>query len=245
MDADALRRHVASYPWYHTLDLGHGVVTPGMFDHRGNEGRYLLPEDLRGWRCLDVGTMDGYWAFAMERRGADEVVAVDLDDPEQLDWPVRVRARTAKTMDETKGARFELARQALESKVDRRLQSVYELDDDLGRFDLVFCGDLLVHLKDPLTALERLRRVSRGLTVVCTPVEEHWPYRRRALARLDGIDDFAWWTPNLAGLRRMMEAAGFEDVTAGRPFSLPASAGAWKGRRGVVAARTFSSASPG
>lgn len=236
MDATALHLEVGCYPWYHTLDLGQGVVTPGMFDHRRLEHRYLLPDDLTGLRCLDVGTMDGYWAFAMERRGAEQVVAVDLEDPEALDWPVRVRPRTTATLDETKGARFELARHALGSAVERRLCSVYDLDDEAG-FDLVFCGDLLVHLKDPITALERLRRVCRGTAIVCTPVEEQWPHRRRPLVRLDGMDDFAWWTPNLAALRRMMAAAGFEEVECARPFSLPASGGSWKGRRGVARAR--------
>ena len=125
-----------------------------MFDHRGVERRYLLPDDLRGWRCLDVGTMDGYWAFAMERRGADEVVAVDLEDPGALDWPGRAGLRTETTMDRTKGERFGLAHRALDSKVVRQLRSVYDLDDDMGLFDLVFCGDLLVHLKDPVTAVE-------------------------------------------------------------------------------------------
>jgi tRNA (mo5U34)-methyltransferase len=46
---------------------------------------------LTGLRCLDVGTMDGFWAFEMERRGAVEVVAVDLADPGRQDGPVRAR----------------------------------------------------------------------------------------------------------------------------------------------------------
>lgn len=237
MSVDELRDEVGQYPWYHTLELGDGVVTKGIFDHRGLEDRHLVPADLSGKRCLDVGTMDGYWAFTMERRGAAEVVALDLEDPEALDWPVRVRARTVKTMDETKARRFELASQALGSSVRRELRSVYQVDTDMGMFDFVFCGDLLVHLKDPVTALERLRRVCGDVLVVCTPVEEVLGHRRRPLARVDGISDFAWWTPNTAGLRRWVEAAGFERIETGRPFALPATTGgSWKGRRGVVRA---------
>jgi len=232
---DQLSAEVERYPWYHTIDLGGGVVTQGMFDHRESEEQHLLPADLSGMRCLDVGTMDGYWAFAMERRGAAEVVAVDVDDPEDLDWPVIVRARTAPTMDETKTARFELAREALGSSVKRELRSVYSLDDDMGMFDLVFCGDLLLHLKDPVTALERMRRVCRGSTIVCNPVKEQFPYRNRPLAQLDGIGEFQWWVTNQAGLRRMLLAAGFSRVDMGRPFALRATAGGkWKGQRGVV-----------
>jgi tRNA (mo5U34)-methyltransferase len=234
MDPDELRREVGGYPWYHTFDLG-GIVTPGMFDHRGREYHYLIPNDLTGMRCLDVGTMDGYWAFTMERRGAAEVVALDVEDPETLDWPVHLRSSVVKAIDETKGARFELVRDTLGSKVQRELRSVYDLDDDLGHFDLVFCGDLLVHLKDPATALERVRKVCRGSAIVCNPVKEQFPYRRRPLAQFDGIGEFEWWLTNLAGLRRIVKAAGFDRVEDGGTFGLRAAGGgAWKGRRGVV-----------
>lgn len=239
MEATQLGDLVAQYRWYHTLDLGHGVVTGGMFDHRPVVDRYLLPADLSGLRCLDVGTMDGFWAFEMERRGAAEVVAVDLDDPEALDWPVSLRAGTVKTLDETKALRFDLARHALGSKVERRIRSVYDLGSDLGSFDLVFCGDLLVHLKDPVTAVERIRAVCRGRAVVCTPILRTGLRsrlgRRRAVAELDGIDEFQWWLLSQAALERLMLAAGFARVEAARPFDLPATGGGrWKGRRGVV-----------
>src|SRR5258708_32045839 len=87
---------------YHTLELGDGVVTKGMFDHRPVLDRYPIPEDLSGLRCLDVATMDGYWAFEMERRGAESVTALDLENPEDLDWPASLRAEHDKSMDETK-----------------------------------------------------------------------------------------------------------------------------------------------
>jgi tRNA (mo5U34)-methyltransferase len=233
MDTQELREEVGRYPWYHSLDLGNGVVTSGMFDHRGTEDKHGLPADLSGKRCLDVGTMDGYWAFAMERRNAAEVVAVDLDSPEEADWPTSLRPRIDKAMDATKEARFQLARRILGSSVDRRLCSVYRLDpQELGTFDFVFCGDMLVHLKDPPTAVERLRAVCRGVVHITNPVKEHFPYRRRPLAQFDGIDEFEWWLPNAAGLEWLVQSAGFARVEMGPQFELPATGGGpWKGRR--------------
>jgi tRNA (mo5U34)-methyltransferase len=182
--------------------------------------------------------MDGFWAFEMERRGAREVVAVDAPDPQALDWPVSLRETAEKTLDETKEERFALAHAALDSQVRRVAQSVYELDTDrLGEFDLVFCGDLLVHLRDPVRALERIREVCSGSAIVANPIARFGLLDRRPLAQLDGVDEFAWWTTNLAGLVRMARAAGFARVEAGRPFELPfASGGRWKGLRGVVRA---------
>jgi tRNA (mo5U34)-methyltransferase len=238
MEAASLAEEVQKYPWYHTLDLGNGVVTTGMFDHREMVDNYMLPADLSGKRCLDVGTMDGFWAFEMERRGASEVYAIDVNDPDKLDWPASLRGATVKTIDETKTTRFELAREALNSKVNRQLYSVYELSPDLfGTFDFVFCGDLLVHLKDPPTAVQNIRSVCTGMAVIVNPIREFWFARNRPMAEFDGIDNFEWWCTNLAGLKRLMIAAGFAKVEAGRPFKMPARiAGDWKGLRGVVRA---------
>src|SRR5437016_1983956 len=59
---------------------------------------------MDGMRALDVGTWDGFWAFEMERRGAD-VLALDLDDPQDLDWPPRRRPPVGAT--ERRGEGFE------------------------------------------------------------------------------------------------------------------------------------------
>jgi tRNA (mo5U34)-methyltransferase len=235
MDAATLAADVARLPWYHTQDLGQGVVTDGMFDHRGAVDRYLLQEDLTGMRCLDVGTMDGFWAFEMERRGAQEVVAADLADPDQLDWPPLWRERVTTELDATKEERFQLVARALGSRVQRVERSVYALDTDLGEFDLVFCGDLLVHLKDPVTAVQRIHGVCRGSAIVATPVKRFPLARGRALVEFDGIDEFQWWLLSEAALERMMRAAGFARVDVGPSFELPATgSGDWKGLRGVV-----------
>ena len=238
LDAPALRAEVARYDWYHTLQLAPGVETPGMFDHRPQVDRYPLPRDLSAKRCLDVGTMDGFWAFEMERRGAAEVVAIDVADPEALDWPVSLRATHEKRLDETKAERFALAHAAVGSRVRRVELSVYDLSPALGRFDVVFCGDLFLHLKDPVTAAENLRSVCECVAVIANPIVRfRFPFRdRRPLATFDGVDEFVYWTTNLAGLVRLVRAGGFGDVRAEPPFNVPFSDGSWKGLRGVVRA---------
>jgi tRNA (mo5U34)-methyltransferase len=206
-----------------------------MFDHRAHVDKYLIPKDLSGLRCLDVGTMDGFWAFEMERRGAAEVVALDLDDPNRLDWPASLREVTEKSLDETKEQRFNLVKEALGSKVTRELRSVYEIDSDLGAFDLIFSGDLLVHLKDPVTAIECIHRVCRGSAIICTPIKRFRFAGKRPLAELDGIDEFQWWVFSEVALERLIRAAGFARVEVGPSFELPATGGGkWKGLRGIM-----------
>lgn len=236
-NAPDLQAEVERYPWYHTLELGHGVVTTGMFDHRPVLDRYPIPDDLRGQRCLDVATMDGYWAFEMERRGAESVTALDLEDPEELDWPASLRADHDRSMDETKAERFGLAKAALGSNVERVLLSAYDLGPELGRFDFVFCGDLLLHLKDPITPVENIRSVCTGSAVIANVITKFRLNDKRPMAELDGVDTFTWWTTNLAGLVRIVRAAGFPRVEPSETFELPYSGGGeWRGLRGVVRA---------
>jgi tRNA (mo5U34)-methyltransferase len=235
--ASDLKSEVERYPWYHTLELGDGVVTRGMFDHRPVLDRYPIPEDLTGMRCLDVATMDGFWAFEMEKRGAASVTALDLEDPEELDWPASLRAGHDKTMDETKADRFALAKRSLGSNVDRVLMSAYALGPELGTFDFVFCGDLLLHLKDPITPVENIRKVCTGSAVIVNVIKKFRFAEKRALAELDGIENFEWWVTNLEGLVRIVRAAGFDRVEPSPTFELPFSGGGeWRGLRGAVRA---------
>src|SRR3954454_5758740 len=78
---------IAEQTWYHTIELEPGVVTPGYFDTRQAARVVPMAASLAGLRCLDVGTYDGFWAFEMERRGAAEVVAIDVLEPDRWDWP--------------------------------------------------------------------------------------------------------------------------------------------------------------
>ena len=233
-----LADEVQALEWYHTIELPDGTVTPGWFDLREVPARLPLPA-LEGRRCLDVGTFDGFWAFEMERRGAAEVVAVDLLDPRRWDWP-----EAAPVLDEIaarkRGDGFVLAREALGSRVERLELSVYDLDPAaVGSFDFVYVGSLLLHLRDPVRALERVRRVCRGELLLVDAIDPVLTalHPRKPVAGLDGIGRPWWWLPNVAGLRRMVEAAGFEAVEV-RRVSMPPGAGQQRKRPSAALLRS-------
>jgi len=85
-EAGAILERIADIEWYHTIELPYGVATPGFVDHRPQLELYGLPQDMRGMRALDVATYDGFWAFEMERRGAD-VTAIDIGSWAEFDIP--------------------------------------------------------------------------------------------------------------------------------------------------------------
>jgi tRNA (mo5U34)-methyltransferase len=201
--------------WYHTIELAPGVLTKGWFDTRSVINELPFPTSLAGKRCLDVGTFDGFWAFEMERRGAADVLAIDIIDPQQWDWPVNSASGVVAAIAErkSKGEGFEIARSALGSSVERRPLSVYDLDpDEVGEFDFVYVGSLLLHLRDPVRALERVRSVCRGSMLLVDAIDLGLTLRhpRRPVASLDGRGRPWWWKLNLQGLVRAVEVAGFE-----------------------------------
>jgi tRNA (mo5U34)-methyltransferase len=219
--APTLGDRVAALDWYHVLELPGGVVTRGHFDARPIVSKVPLPTSLAGKRCLDVGTWDGFWAFEMERRGAEEVVAVDLREPAQWDWPASGDVAAQRAQQEYLGKvkaqseGFHVAREALGSSVDRREVSIYDLSPEIvGEFDFVFLGSLLLHLRDPVGALRAARSACAGELLLLDAIDPLLTRLapRLPLAGLDGRGRPWWWWPNLAGLIRMTEAAGFEPV---------------------------------
>lgn len=223
-----LQSRVKEISWYHTLDLGQGVRTRGVFDHSSILCNYPMPMRLDGLRVLDVGTFDGYWAFEMERRGAAEVIALDVPCARALDLPLSRRvAMTDVQLDAPFGRGFSLAHEAYGSKVKRVEMSVYELSaKELGSFDFVHTGSLLLHLKNPVQALERIREVSKGKAVFTDCYNRKLPFN--LMRYLGGRDNCAWWGMSLACLTRMINDVGYARVELKKKFTLKHSS---SGRR--------------
>ena len=219
--------------WYHTMEFPDGRVTAGQFDHRSLVPRYGLPSDMTGPTALDEATFDGFWAFEMERRGAD-VTAVDLDDWSDFDLPPRAGALLSGRQLPPMGRGFALAHEALGSSVRKQVRSVYELrPDDIGTFDLVHVGDLLLHLRRPLAALEAVRSVTRREALISDVVELDLPGGRYGPATqyLGGWNDVVWWVPSLEALTQMIVDAGFASVRVNAVYQLAKTAeneGFWR-----------------
>jgi len=220
---ESLARQVAARPWYHTLELPHGVVTSGAYDHRPLVPSYGIPADLRGKRVLDLASADGFWAFEFERRGA-AVTALDIPTTAEVDLPGPMRALAAEQgLADPITDGFELAKRVLGSKVEHVLGTIYDLDPEkLGQFDLVHAGDVLLHLRDPLAALEQLRRVTRGSALISDVYDPALPSEAGEAARYLGGGNAAWWRPALGTLVQMVADAGFSDVEVVTTYSLAA-----------------------
>lgn len=193
--ADDQRNEFFSTGWWHSIDLGNGLITPGVHrieELRDNYARFSLPQDMRGLRVLDIGCWDGFYSFESERRGA-EVVSVDVWRPEKF---------------------FE-AQRILGSKIQFHELSVYEVTKArLGQFDVVLFLGVLYHLRHPLLALERVCEVSRGTAIIESHIIDKVLPTSRPIMEFYEVDELGgqydnWWGPNVECLIQMARAAGF------------------------------------
>jgi tRNA (mo5U34)-methyltransferase len=208
-------------PWYQSVRLPGDIVTPSTFDTLAELARVPFPVSLEGQRCLDVGTAEGFWAYEMEKRGAAEVVAVDVDDGARYDWPGNMSSARRRDDAQRLLAKFDIVHEALASSVQRRNLTAYELSPEVvGEFDFVFMGSLLLHLRDPVAALASIRSVLRGelLSVDALSPPLTLLHPAQPVARLEASPLPLWWAMNLRSYRRLFGAAGLEIMASGRPF---------------------------
>jgi tRNA (mo5U34)-methyltransferase len=201
-ELDTLRREVNAIQWWHSIDLGHGIVTPGPDPTPARLPELQIPHDLTGLRVLDIGAWDGFFSFEAERRGAARVLATDSFCWGQGGWGTK--------------AGFELARRALRSRVEDLTIDPLDLSAErIGTFDLVLFLGVLYHMRHPLLALERVFSVTRGQLILNTQVDLA-AIDRPAIAfypdRELNNDPTNWCGPNPAAVVAMLRVVGFRDV---------------------------------
>jgi tRNA (mo5U34)-methyltransferase len=222
--------------WYHTVDLGNGLRSNARFDLRSTVDLHGLPESLEGKTALDVGTCDGFWAFEMERRSAERVVAIDIERMGDFDWLPSVKASRGRVINKRLDHYFWLAHAIRGSRVEHKLCSVYDLSPgSVGTFDVVFCGSLLMHLHNPLKALVNICSVTREMAIIVTllseEIERVAPDQPLLLFGHRGPDleiearpqlgaACVYWHVNTRGLQELMEYAGFARTERLEPVRL-------------------------
>ncbi|HXI12934.1 MAG TPA: methyltransferase domain-containing protein [Thermoanaerobaculia bacterium] len=144
-DRVEIKRLIAEHGrWWHEIEVAPGIITPGDDSNRIKVpilDAIGFPDDMRGFRVLDVGCSDGFFSFEMERRGAS-VVAMDF-------------------VPETYSG-FSVAKRIMGSSVEYRMDNIYNLSPEgYGEFDLVLFLGVLYHLRNPQGGLDAIRSVMK------------------------------------------------------------------------------------
>lgn len=201
----SLADRVAAMDWYHQIDLPGGITTPGVASSKAQLPSIGLPDRLDGTTVLDVGAWDGFYSFECARRGAARVLATD-----SYAWEVG-RPYWGKEP-------FKLARTALglEGAVEDLTIDVDQLSPEtVGTFDLVLFLGVLYHLKDPISALERVASVCDDHLIVETETALNWlPGPAAAVHPTDELagDETNWFSMNARAVVGLLRAVGFERV---------------------------------
>jgi tRNA (mo5U34)-methyltransferase len=206
LTSQLLAERVGSLRWYHRMPLPGGIITPGVADAHRVVSRLRLPSSLTGKSVLDIGAWDGYYSFACAQRGAARVLATD-----SFAW-------SGESWGSKEG--FLLARDALNLNelVDDLNIDVMDISPDRlgGTFDVVLLLGVLYHLRDPITALERVASVCNDLLIIETEIAFEWlpwaaarvfPYRE-----LNG-DDTNWYAYNVKAMKGLLQRVGFKEVS--------------------------------
>jgi tRNA (mo5U34)-methyltransferase len=206
MTETELQERVSHYPWFHSIDLGQGVVTPG-----GKTPEILDPEsaavfgriEVAGRSVLDIGAWNGYYTVEAKRRGATEVLA--LDEFTWLDPNYRGKES------------FDFVMSHLGMRVQTRVLDVHRISvEEVGRWDVTLFLGVFYHLIDPIVVLQRLAEITREVLVVETALDGH-DIERPAMFFYPGTeladDPTNWWAPNRACMEALLRTVGFTRVS--------------------------------
>ena len=231
----AIWDRISNIGWYHTIDLGHGIATPGFIDNRGTEHLFGIPDDLTGKRCLDIGTYDGFWSFEFERRGAAEMIGIDVDSPADYDLPRPLKLKAIEERERDRAAHqqawsdnmahvgmqwpgegFRTAAEIRGSKARREVCDVYDLAPErFGLFDVVLISQLLLRMRDPQTVVENMLAVTApgGCAIIAEPYDAELEMLSKPASEFIGVTAMGiWWAHSIKSMKRMMEVAGFERI---------------------------------
>ena len=241
LEIESLKRRIAEIQsWYHRIDLGDGIETPGPLRMADFLGWYHFPERLDGQRVLDVGASNGFFAYEFERRGAEEVIALELPTWGDHDWTPRYRREYMRLSSSREREHidsaviddgFAIVGEALGSTRVRRIRrTIYDLDaSELGQFDLVFSGAMLMHVRDPILGIQRMRECCKPTGRLIVSVSTFRTDAQEPIARFVGQwDQCNWWQMSPSAMRAVLTCCDFDRIENEELYELVDVTGAFR-----------------
>src|SRR5579871_3805471 len=227
LNSESLRQEVNALPWFHEIDLGDGVVTPGRTSLKSLRALadMFFQHGVAGKSVLDIGAYDGFFSLDAKRRGASRVLATDF-----FMWNCDPRCRKA----------FEIARARVAPDVEDKIIDIPDLNkQSVGEFDIVLFSGVLYHMRHPFLALEQIASLATDTLVVETHLDAvDNPRPAMIFYPTNELNNDAtnWWGPNPSCVQAMLHDIGFDRVDFRPNPSHPANRGVFLARRGDASA---------
>ncbi len=198
MTSELVERISSLGKWYHRIDMGGGVFTPGDRNQTLTFNLFAphLPHDMTGMRVLDLGANACGLSVEFAKRGAT-VVAVEH------------------SVTYCRQAQFVIDHFGLSDKISIEKTDLFNVLS-LGTFDIVAYVGLSYHIRYPQLALDMLTHSCSGTLLVSTQTipgdslttvnrARHTPGRARG--------ELYGWEPTETLFLDMIEHAGFVNAT--------------------------------
>jgi SAM-dependent methyltransferase len=149
MSKDQSLQDILAYPhWRQRIPIKEGLTTMGYLSLPDEWEHNYLPASLQDKSFIDVGSNDGYFCFEAERRGAKGIVAADL---------YHDGGNSNRTGWSEKG--IKIIQSYLDSSVEIKTKSIYDLISLNRTFDYVLCTDVISWLDNINEAIYQLASV--------------------------------------------------------------------------------------
>lgn len=206
---------------YHSLIFPDNTILNGSIDMKKYLPYYKIPQNLEGKTILDVGCAEGFFSFEFAKRGG-KVTAID----------------TNSTLIDLHKASNSL----MKTDVKFLQKDLFELNSEYGEFDLVFCSNLLMHLSDPISALKKLRDLTKNQLILCTAISNNPKYDNEDIAFFqggkgktkDGKTYATYFIPTMKCLEKMLYFVEFKNVKQMEIFDLENKSEVVLARDGVI-----------
>ncbi len=80
LPVEGLLEKIKSYYWFHSINLGEGIITPGLktrYEISREADAIFAPLALRSRSVADIGAWNGCFTVEAKRRGAKSMLAID------------------------------------------------------------------------------------------------------------------------------------------------------------------------
>lgn len=198
---EELKKIVHSRHWWHSINVGHGIITPGIEDCQEKLKHMAIPNSFNGLSVIDIGTYEGFYAFLAEEREASSVLATD-----SFVWEANPETYR----------NFQIASQLRNSKVESKFIRVEDLSpESVGIFDVVLFLGVLYHAPNPYLYLEKVKSITKSYVIIeshvdCLdidyPVAAYYPNNS-----LNG-DPTNFWGFNQLALEGILKDVGFSRI---------------------------------
>jgi len=194
--------------WYHSFDLTGVGFVQGSWDLRPCISDYLGRYDFAGKRVLDIGAANGFLSFHCEQAGASEVVSFDQSEQHPMQLAPGWGADPPGVRKMKNGYWF--AHRAFKSKAKVFYGDVYNLPDELGKFDVAILGSILLHLENPYGGLRNAAKLADTL-IVTDAVRPYYPSTGMMFRPAwPNPDHMFWWYIPLEQMVRMLSTLGYK-----------------------------------